>query len=155
MGTGEIMKNTIFYGDNLIILKKLKPESIDLIYLDPPFNSKRQYNILYKEPNGTVSKAQTLAFDDTWTWSEETQRTYEEIITNPNVGPDVVSAIKAFHEIFGTSDLMSYLVMMTIRLIELRRVLTYRFYLFTLRSNSVSLPKNYHGFYLRIRELPK
>lgn len=123
MGTGEIMKNTIFYGDNLIILKKLKPESIDLIYLDPPFNSKRQYNILYKEPNGTVSKAQTLAFDDTWTWSEETQRTYEEIITNPNVGPDVVSAIKAFHEIFGTSDLMSYLVMMTIRLIELRRVL--------------------------------
>jgi site-specific DNA-methyltransferase (adenine-specific) len=118
------MKNKIYYGDNLQILRKyIKDESIDLVYLDPPFNSKRQYNIIYKEPNGGTSKAQTLAFDDTWSWTPETQRTYEELITRSDIKPDIVSAIKAFHDMFGTSDLMAYLVMMTIRLIDMHRIL--------------------------------
>jgi site-specific DNA-methyltransferase (adenine-specific) len=118
------MKNKIYYGDNLQIIRKyIQSDSVDLIYLDPPFNSKKQYNVIYKEPSGATSKAQTLAFDDTWSWTEETQRTYEELITRPDIKPDIVSAIKAFHDMFGTSDLMAYLVMMTIRLIELHRVL--------------------------------
>lgn len=118
------MKNKIYYGDNLQILRKyIKDESVDLIYLDPPFNSKKQYNIIYKEPNGCTSKAQSLAFDDTWSWTEETQSTYEEIITRQDINPDIVSAIKAFHDMFGNSDLTAYLVMMTIRLIELHRIL--------------------------------
>ena len=116
------MNNTIYYGDNLPIIKKyIKDESIDLIYLDPPFNSKKQYNMIYKEPSGKISEAQSLAFDDTWKWNEETQRTYEELIINGD--HDVVSAIKAFYSMFGTADITAYLVMMSSRLVELQKTL--------------------------------
>lgn len=114
--------NTIYYGDNLPILKKyIKDESVDLVYLDPPFNSKKQYNIIYKETENKMSQAQSLAFDDTWSWTKETQKTFEELIVNSN--PDVVSAIKAFYSMFGKADITAYLVMLASRVVELYRIL--------------------------------
>ena len=70
---------TLFFGDNLYILKQHIPsDSIDLIYLDPPFNSKASYNVLFEEPEGDKSKAQIEAFDDTWHWTEESEKAFQE-----------------------------------------------------------------------------
>ena len=115
-------KNNLFYGDNLDILRNhIQDNSIDLIYLDPPFNSKADYNILYKEPDGSQSKAQITAFGDTWHWTEETERTFQEII---DVAPGkIVDMMNAFKGFIGANDIMAYLTMMCIRLIELRRAL--------------------------------
>jgi len=96
-------------------------ESIDLIYLDPPFNSKADYNILFKEPSGESSEAQITAFGDTWHWTEEAQETYTEIVERAPVR--VVEMISGFRKFLGQNDMMAYLVMMCLRLIELRRVL--------------------------------
>ncbi len=116
------MENTLYYGDNLRVLREHIPdESVDLIYLDPPFNSKASYNILYKELSGVESQAQITAFEDTWHWMEETERTFQEIIA---IAPaNVVEMIKAFRQFIGSNDMMAYLVMMCIRLMELRRIL--------------------------------
>ena len=78
------MTNTLYYGDNLDILRQHVPdESVDLVYLDPPFNSNANYNVLFKEQSGEASPAQIRAFTDTWEWTQEAERTYEqEIITN-------------------------------------------------------------------------
>jgi len=116
------MKNTLYYGDNLDILRRyIKDESIDLIYLDPPFKSNQNYNILFKERNGTKSVAQIKAFEDTWHWDSKTEETYEEIVeTLPKKIADLIKAFRAF---LGTNDMMAYLVMMAIRLQELRRCL--------------------------------
>jgi len=116
------MKNTLYYGDNLDILRKYIPdESVDLIYLDPPFNSKATYNILFKEPSGKASEAQITAFDDTWHWTEDTARTYTEIM---NTAPaKVAETMSAFKQIVGLNDMMAYLTMMCVRLLELKRVL--------------------------------
>ncbi len=116
------MESILYYGDNLDILRKYIPEnSIDLIYLDPPFNSKADYNILYKEPTGGPSKAQITAFEDTWHWTEETERTFQEIVDTAPA--DVVDMMTAFRKFIRRNDMMAYLIMMCIRLIELRRVL--------------------------------
>src|SRR4030042_247778 len=116
--------NVLYYGDNLEILKNRDyfPDAcIDLIYLDPPFNSKKDYNILFKENGGLESEAQTHAFTDSWHWTPSAYKTYQEIILK---GPDKVSRlISALHDSIGNNDVMAYLVMMTIRLIELHRVL--------------------------------
>lgn len=94
---------------------------MDLIYLDPPFNSKASYNILYKEPTGEKSQAQITAFEDTWHWTQEAERTFQEIVdTAP---PVVVEMMNSFRTFVGINDVMAYLTMMAIRLIELRRVL--------------------------------
>lgn len=116
------MENILFYGDNLEILRRyISDESVDLIYLDPPFNSKADYNILYKEPTGEPSNAQITAFEDTWHWTEETEKTYQEIIDiSP---PDVVDMMIAFRKFIKRNDMMAYLTMMCIRLLELKRVL--------------------------------
>lgn len=114
--------NALYYGDNLDILRhNIKDESVDLIYLDPPFNSKADYNILYKEPTGEASDAQITAFGDTWHWTDETQRTFEEIIDIAS--PEVIEMIQAFKKFVGANDMMAYLTMMCIRLLELKRVL--------------------------------
>ncbi|MBE3086846.1 MAG: site-specific DNA-methyltransferase [Bacteroidetes bacterium] len=115
-------ENILYYGDNLKILKEhIKENSIDLIYLDPPFNSKSDYNILYKELSGESSKAQITAFEDTWHWTDETNKTFQEII---NAAPsNVVEMMLAYKKFVGLNDVMAYLTMMCIRLIELRRVL--------------------------------
>ena len=115
--------NTLYYGNNLNILREhIADKSVDLIYLDPPFQSGKNYNILFQEHDGGKSKAQIQAFEDTWHWEKgETQATYEEII---DTCPDrVVKTIAGFYSMLGTSDMMSYLVMMAIRLVELQRVL--------------------------------
>jgi len=114
--------NVLYYGDNLEILRKYIPDnSIDLVYLDPPFNSKKDYNILFKENGGVESEAQIKAFTDTWHWTQAAQNTYHDIVTN---GPlKVGRLIGALHDAIGQNDVMAYLVMMTTRLIELHRVL--------------------------------
>ena len=99
-------------------------ESVDLVYLDPPFNSNATYNVLFKEQTGEASPAQIRAFNDTWEWTHEAQRTFEqEIIENPAATPAVKEMISAFHQFIGANAMMAYLVMMTPRLVELRRVL--------------------------------
>ena len=118
----QIDKNTLFYGDNLPILREYIPdESIDLIYLDPPFNSNRTYNVLFKDEGGQDSEAKITAFEDTWHWDRAAEETYHEIIKDSP--PRVASMIGALREFIGTNQMMAYLVMMTIRLAELHRVL--------------------------------
>ena len=116
------MKNTLYYGDNLDILREYIPsESVDLIYLDPPFNSKRTYNVLFKHEDGQDSQAQMAAFEDTWHWNIEAERTYHELVTE---APDnVAQMIAALRQFIGTNQMLAYLVMMAIRLVELHRVL--------------------------------
>ena len=119
------MTNTLYYGDNLDILRQHLPdESVDLVYLDPPFNSNANYNVLFKEQSGEASPAQIRAFTDTWEWTQEAERTYEqEIITNLGTPANVKDMISAFRQFIGSNPMMAYLVMMTPRLVELRRVL--------------------------------
>lgn len=114
--------NTLFYGDNLEVLRDHIPdESVDLIYLDPPFNSSRSYNVLFKDEGGTESDAQITAFEDTWHWGPTAERTYDDLLTQ---APDRVgAAVGALRQLVGTNQMMAYLVMMTARLVELHRVL--------------------------------
>lgn len=115
-------ENTLYYGDNLDILKKhIPPESVDLIYLDPPFNSNRNYNVLFRDESGQDSDAQIVAFEDTWHWNVQTQDIYESLIAD---APDKVSeTLGALYKIIGTNQMMAYIVMMTARLVQLHRVL--------------------------------
>lgn len=114
--------NTLFYGDNLEILREyIADSSVDLIYLDPPFNSQRTYNVLFKDESGFSSEAQLTAFEDTWHWGTIAETAYNELVTQ---APDQVSQmIAALRTFIGTNQMMAYLVMMTIRLVELHRVL--------------------------------
>ena len=118
-------KNTLYYGDNLRVLREYLPdESVDLVYLDPPFNSNASYNILFRERSGEDSPAQIKAFTDTWEWTLETERTFEQdIILHPATPSAVKDMITAFRQFIGNNAMMAYLVMMTPRLVELRRVL--------------------------------
>ena len=114
-------ENLLFYGDNLDILRRyVKDETVDLIYLDPPFNSDQNYNVLFEEKNGTKSKAQIKVFEDTWHWDNEAMRAYQEIVT---AGGKVSEVMQAFNLFLKGSDMMAYLSMMAPRLIELHRVL--------------------------------
>ena len=119
------MTNTLYYGDNLEIMRQYVPdESVDLVYLDPPFNSNATYNVLFKERTGEESPAQIKAFTDTWEWTRESERTFkQEIIGNPSASPKVKEMIGAFLNFIGRNAMMAYLVMMTPRLVELHRVL--------------------------------
>jgi len=118
----ELKTNVLYYGDNLKILRDQIPDkSIDLIYLDPPFNSKATYNVLFKEPTGEQSAAQIKAFSDTWHWDQAAEDTFQDVILN--APPKVAKLIDAIIEGLGRNDVTAYLVMMTIRLVELHRVL--------------------------------
>ncbi|WP_420128654.1 DNA methyltransferase [Longimicrobium sp.] len=114
--------NLLYYGDNLDILRRaVSSETVDLIYLDPPFNSNHEYNLLFKEQDGKRAEAQEQVFGDTWWWDERSALTYEELIEN---GPlKLGQAMKAFRTFLGESDMMAYLAMMAPRLLELREVL--------------------------------
>jgi len=117
-----ITQNTLFYGDNLPILREHIPdESIDLVYLDPPFNSNRSYNVLFKDERGEEAEAQITAFDDTWHWNAAAERTFHELIQNAPA--HVVAMLGALREFVGTNQMMAYLTMMAARLVELHRVL--------------------------------
>jgi site-specific DNA-methyltransferase (adenine-specific) len=122
MSQKPITENTLYYGDNLIILREHIPsDSVDLIYLDPPFNSNRNYNVLFKDEHGTDSEAQITAFEDTWHWNHVAEETYQELVTQ---APDHVSQmIGALRSFIGENQMMAYLVMMAVRLVELHRVL--------------------------------
>ena len=121
--TKPITENTLFYGDNLPILREYIPdESVDLIYLDPPFNSNRTYNVLFKQESGAESEAQIAAFDDTWHWSGAAA-TYHELALGKVGPPQVPIMISSLHELLGENQMMAYLVMMAARLLELHRVL--------------------------------
>jgi adenine specific DNA methylase Mod len=117
------MGNVLYYGDNLEVLRRHIPdESVDLVYLDPPFNSNRSYNVLFKQRSGEDSQAQIEAFDDTWTWSQEAEEQYTGLV-NGGAPMKVADAIEAMRRLLGDNDVLAYLVMMTTRLVELRRVL--------------------------------
>ncbi|MEG3634023.1 DNA methyltransferase [Micromonospora palythoicola] len=120
--TGQWL-NKLYYGDNLDVLREHIPsESIDLVYLDPPFNSNRSYNVLFKEKGGDEAQAQIEAFDDTWTWSHDAEALYIDLL-NGDAPNAVKDALEAMRKLLGDNDVLAYLVMMTARLIELRRVL--------------------------------
>jgi site-specific DNA-methyltransferase (adenine-specific) len=123
MAADEIITpNALCYGDNLDILREsIASGSVDLIYLDPPFNSSRSYNVLFKNESGAESEAQITAFEDTWHWNQKAEETYHYLITR---APDhVARTINALYGSIGTNQMMAYLVMMTVRLLELHRVL--------------------------------
>ncbi len=114
--------NTLFYGDNLKVLRDHIPTaSVDLVYLDPPFNSNRNYNVLFKEKSGEASPAQIEVFTDTWEWDRVAEQTFEDLVTDGP--PNVAEMIGAMRSFVGSNDMMAYLVMMAVRLVELHRVL--------------------------------
>jgi len=120
--------NRLFYGDNLEVLRgkddtgqpNIPDQSVDLIYLDPPFNSRQDYNVLFAEKDGARSTSQITAFKDTWEWNEEASRSYHDVVA---AGGRVAEVMLAFHKLLGGSDMLAYLAMMAPRLVELRRVL--------------------------------
>jgi len=117
-------KNQLYFGDNLTILREHVPdESVDLVYLDPPFNSQATYNVLFGEKNGTESQAQITAFEDTWHWGPEAEATYHDIVTSQEGPQKLAGLIQALRGFLGRNDMMAYLVMMSVRLSELHRVL--------------------------------
>jgi site-specific DNA-methyltransferase (adenine-specific) len=119
---GLATRNKLFFGDNLQILRDhIADETVDLIYLDPPFNSNADYNILFREASGAASHAQIKAFGDTWHWGPIAEETYNELVTSTTARMSEV--IQAFRKLVGSTDMMAYLCMMAIRLIELQRVL--------------------------------
>jgi len=114
--------NSLFYGDNLAVLREyIASDSIDLVYLDPPFNSNATYNVLFKAPGGAESQAQIEAFDDTWHWGESAEDAYWQVLHGENT--DAARMLEAMRGFLGENDMMAYLAMMAIRLIELHRVL--------------------------------
>ena len=114
--------NTLYFGDNLEILKRhISDESVDLIYLDPPFNSNRDYNILFREQSGTDSPAQIKAFGDTWNWAGAAEAWAD--FANLCPVPKVIELMQGFHNAIGENDVLAYLVMMAPRLYHLHRVL--------------------------------
>lgn len=116
------MTNRLYFGDNLHVLREhVAAASVDLVYLDPPFNSKRDYNLLFKTPKGHESDAQITAFEDSWHWGEQAEREFAEILRSPNT--DVAELMPALRAFLGENDMMAYLVMMANRLLELHRVL--------------------------------
>jgi site-specific DNA-methyltransferase (adenine-specific) len=120
MPPNVITKNTLFYGDNLPILREyLLAESVDLVYLDPPFNSNRNYNVLFKDEKGVDSQAQITAFEDTWHWNQVAEAAYHQLVTESDLG----EIIGAMLTLTGRSQMGAYLVMMAVRLRELHRVL--------------------------------
>ena len=114
-------KNLLAYGDNLDVLRRyVAPESVDLVYLDPPFNSNATYNLLYSQQDGTRAAAQIKAFNDTWRWDQAAVAAFEDSV---EAGGPVSRALQAFRTILGTSDMLAYLAMMAPRLVRLREVL--------------------------------
>lgn len=112
---------TLYFGDNLQVIEERFPDNFfDLIYLDPPFNSNRNYNVLFKEGQVDAS-AQIRAFEDTWEWSPPTIRLFNELKENPN--PQIAIMMQSLYEIMRDTPMMAYLVNMTARLLPLQRVL--------------------------------
>jgi site-specific DNA-methyltransferase (adenine-specific) len=105
--------NALYYGDNLAVLREsIASESVDLVYLDPPFNSQANYNLLFKSPAGAGSEAQIEAFEDTWHWGHEAEDAFDQIMRSGNTNAaDLVRAMRSF---LGEADVMAYLAMMAV-----------------------------------------
>ena len=117
----ELAGNVLFYGDNLDVLRRhVGDESVDLVYLDPPFNSNASYSVLFGHADGKKSAAQIKAFDDTWTWDTAAAAAFHDTVVG---GGDVAQALVAFQTLLGPSTMLAYLSMMAPRLVELRRAL--------------------------------
>src|SRR5450759_3597876 len=115
------MANLLYYGDNLDVMRRhIADETIDLVYLDPPFNSSANYNVLFAEKDGSKAISQIQAFTDTWTWNQEGESVFSELVT---MGGRVADCLQAFRAFLGECDMLAYLVMMAPRLVELRRVM--------------------------------
>ncbi|NJR77879.1 DNA methyltransferase [Sphingomonas corticis] len=114
--------NHLYYGDNLEVLRReIGDASVDLIYLDPPFNSNANYNILFRSPTGDSADAQIEAFEDTWHWNDAAEDAFDQVARSGNTRAfDLLNAMRAF---LGENDMMAYLAMMAVRMIELHRVL--------------------------------
>ena len=113
--------NTLYYGDNLDVLRRYVPDaSVDLVYLDPPFNSNASYNVLFAEQDGTRAAAQIQAFNDTWRWDMGSARAYADVV---EAGGEVSRSMQAFRMSLGENNLLAYLAMMAPRLVELHRVM--------------------------------
>ena len=107
-------ENALFYGDNLDVLRQhVRDESVDLVYLDPPFNSNADYNVLFAEQSGKRSAAQIRAFEDTWRWDQAAAAAYQEAV---EAGGDLSRAMQAFRTLLGDSNMLAYLAMMAPRL---------------------------------------
>jgi DNA modification methylase len=117
----ENQHGALFYGDNLDVLRRyVGEEEVDLVYLDPPFNSNANYNVLFAEQDGRRAASQIKAFEDTWRWDQEAARAFDEVV---EAGGEVSNAMRAFRTILPQSNMLAYLAMMAPRLVELRRVL--------------------------------
>ena len=114
--------NSLYYGDNLSVLRnEIRDESVDLVYLDPPFNSQANYNVLFRSTAGEKSKAEIEAFEDTWHWNEHAERAFDEVMSGQNANAaEMLRSMRAF---LKENDVMAYLSMMSVRLLELHRVL--------------------------------
>jgi site-specific DNA-methyltransferase (adenine-specific) len=115
--------NQLHFGDNIDVLrnpKLIKDESVDLIYLDPPFNSKANYSVIFPDKSGEFSEAQAEAFKDTWSWGPAAAQAYDDIM---KMHTDLSALMESFKKWMGTSGMFAYLAMMTVRLVELHRVL--------------------------------
>src|ERR1035437_5809395 len=113
--------NRLYYGDNLTVLRGcIDDESVDLIYLDPPFNSQATYNVLFRGTSGEQSRAQIEAFGDTWHWGEEAELAFDGVMSGPNT--DASEMLRSMRAFLKENDIMAYLCMMAVRLLELRRV---------------------------------
>jgi site-specific DNA-methyltransferase (adenine-specific) len=122
LGAGVSVTNRLYYGDNLDVVRdEIASESVDLIYLDPPFNSNANYNVLFKSKSGEGSDAQITAFEDTWHWNDKAEDAFDQVIRSGN--SDAAELLRAMRGFLGENDMMAYLAMMAIRLIELHRVL--------------------------------
>ena len=157
-------KNQLYFGDNLDILRNhVADASVDLIYLDPPFNSNANYNVLFQEKGGQQSAAQITAFEDTWHWNLDSESAYQDVVTNGTGKlPDLLQAMRSF---LGDNDMMAYLTMMAQRMVELHRVLknTGSIYLhcdptashyLKLLMDSVFGPDNFRNEITWVRSLP-
>lgn len=116
------MSNALYYGDNLDVLREsIASESMDLVYLDPPFNSQATYNLLFRSPAGAGSQAQIEAFKDTWGWGQEAESAFDDVIRSGNT--DAAEMLRAMRTFLRDSDMMAYLAMMAVRLLELHRII--------------------------------
>jgi site-specific DNA-methyltransferase (adenine-specific) len=158
-------QNKLFFGDNLEVLRKHIPiGSVDLIYLDPPFNSNASYNMLFKEPSGEQSAAQIAAFEDTWKWGPQADEAFDEaVLAGP---PQLAELLKALRQVLGPSNMLAYLSMMAVRLVQMHRVLKPTWSLFLhcdptashyikLILDNIFSPKNFRNEIIWERSQPK
>ena len=136
-----------------MLREHIASESVDLIYLDPPFNSQASYNVLFHAPTGEKSRAQIEAFEDTWHWTDKAERAFDEVMQSGNT--DAAEMLRAMRSFLRENDMMAYLCMMAIRLLELHRVLkpTGSLYLHCDSTASHYLKRSPVGLHLRRDEI--